>query len=175
MISDPFSVSNIFNDYFGSVYSRDDNQAAPRCNVPTHNPMPTVVFDPAKIKNILCSMKSSSPGPDNIHPKVVKNLANKLATPLSIIFAKSYNSSTLPSIWKMSHVCSIYKGSGCRFLPENYRPVALTSVVCKVMETIIKDISFSIYQVNLFFPLFSMAFCLNGQPSQLCYLQHLIG
>ena len=41
--------------------------------------------------------------------------------------------------WKSSHICPIYKGSGSRFLPENYRPVSLTSVVYKAMESIIKD------------------------------------
>ena len=70
--------------------------------------MPTVSFDTVKIKSLIRSIKSSSPGPDNIYPILLKNLADELATPLSIIFNKSYNTATLPSDWLISHVHPIY-------------------------------------------------------------------
>ena len=101
--------------------------------------MPAVVFDPIKIKRVRLSIKSSSPGPDKIHPKILKNLVYDLAIPWAVIFTNSCNSSSIPNAWKSSFVCPICKGFGSRFLFETYRPVSLTSVVCKTMESIIKD------------------------------------
>ena len=82
--------------------------------------MPAVIFYPIKIKLILLSIKSSFPGLDNIYPKILKNLADYLAILFAVIFTNSYNSLSIPSAWKSSYVCPIYKGSGSRFLPENY-------------------------------------------------------
>ena len=79
------------------------------------------------------------PGPDDVHFKILKNLPDILAISLSVIFTNSSNLATLPSVWKKSYICPIYKGAGSCFLPENYRPVALTSIACKIMETVIKD------------------------------------
>ena len=52
--------------------------------------MPNIIFDPSKIKHVPKAIKSSSPGPDNLHPFALKNLSDELAIPLSIIFSKSY-------------------------------------------------------------------------------------
>jgi len=61
-----------------------------------------------------------------------------MAEPLSIIFQESYNSGNLPHDWKTANIVPIYK-KGDRADPNNYRPVSLTSVPCKLMESIIKD------------------------------------
>ena len=95
------------------------------------------------MKKILCSLKCPSPGPDDVHSKILKNLTDELAIPLSVIFTNSFNLPTLPSVCKKSYICPIYKGAGSRFLSENCRPVALTSIACKIMETVIKDILLS--------------------------------
>ena len=44
----------------------------------------------------------------------------------------------MPEIWKLAHVTPIYK-KGAKSDPLNYRPVSLTSVVCKFMERLIRD------------------------------------
>jgi hypothetical protein len=46
------------------------------------------------------------------------------------------NNAAIPSDWKKAIVSPIYKG-GDRSLGSNYRPVSLTSVVCKQMEHVI--------------------------------------
>jgi hypothetical protein len=46
------------------------------------------------------------------------------------------NNNSIPSDWKKAIVVSIYKG-GDRSVVGNYRPISLTSVVCKQMEHII--------------------------------------
>ncbi len=64
---------------------------------------------------------------------------NELAEPLSILFTKSLANGELPRDWKEAYVTPIYK-KGCKHNPGNYRPVSLTSVLCKLMETILRDV-----------------------------------
>ena len=62
--------------------------------------------------------------------RVLKELAKELTTPLAIIYNKCIDKDTLPSQWKEAIVTQIFK-KGCKTDPSNFRPVSLTSVVCK--------------------------------------------
>ena len=81
--------------------------------------------------------RSSSPGPDLIHPRVLKEAAKQLAKSISLIFRKSIGTGCLPDDWKLGHV-PIFK-KGVRHNPENHRPISLTSIPCKILESVIKD------------------------------------
>lgn len=50
-----------------------------------------------------------STGLDDMHPRVLKKLAEMVAEPLSMIFEKSWLSGEVPGDWKKGHVTSIYK------------------------------------------------------------------
>ena len=60
---------------------------------------------------------------------------HQISKPLRILFNKSLKFGSVPDIWKLANVTSIQKKSDS-LLPNNYRPISLTSVVCKLMETI---------------------------------------
>lgn len=77
-----------------------------------------------------------APGPDNITPRVLKELATHISPILTIIFRESYNTEEIPSIWKRAFVCPIFK-KGTKFEAINYRLVSLTCIACKLMEHII--------------------------------------
>ncbi|KAK4810867.1 hypothetical protein QYF61_008839 [Mycteria americana] len=77
-----------------------------------------------------------SMGPEGIHPRVLKELVDVMAGPLSIIYQRSWESGEVPADWKLANVTPIYK-KGMREYPGNYRPVSLTSVPGKIMEEII--------------------------------------
>uniref|UniRef100_A0A8C2UDQ8 Reverse transcriptase domain-containing protein n=1 Tax=Coturnix japonica TaxID=93934 RepID=A0A8C2UDQ8_COTJA len=75
-------------------------------------------------------------GPDEIHPRVLKELVEVITEPFSIIFQCSLLMGKVPEDWRLANVTPIYK-NGCKEDLGNYRPVSLTSVLGKVMERII--------------------------------------
>ena len=77
-------------------------------------------------------------GPDGLHPCILQKCWDVIAFPLSIIFSKCFSYGCVPPDWKIANVIPIFK-KGDHSSTSNYRPVSLTSVVCRVMESIIKD------------------------------------
>lgn len=87
----------------------------------------------------LSSIKvDKSQGPDGISPRILKECRHSLVKPLYIIFKKSLDSGKLPSDFKNANVSPIFK-KGNRNSPENFRPVSITSIPCKILESIIRD------------------------------------
>jgi len=84
-----------------------------------------------------CSDIHKSMGLDEIHPRVLKELAAVLTKPLSIICPLSWLTRDVTVDWRLAKVMiPVYK-QGRKEDAGNYRPVSLTSVLVKVMEQLI--------------------------------------
>uniref|UniRef100_A0A670HT18 Reverse transcriptase domain-containing protein n=1 Tax=Podarcis muralis TaxID=64176 RepID=A0A670HT18_PODMU len=79
-----------------------------------------------------------SPGPDELHPRVLKELADVISEPLAVIIENSWRTGEVPADWRRANVVPIFK-NGKREDPNNYRPVSLTSIPGKILEQIIKQ------------------------------------
>ena len=81
---------------------------------------------------------NKSIGPDGLHPKLLKELADIIAGPIAQLFNMTIEDNVLPTDWKKAFVSPIYK-KGARNLAVNYRPISLTSILCKTMEKLIRE------------------------------------
>ncbi|CAC5401944.1 unnamed protein product [Mytilus coruscus] len=109
-----------------------------------------------------------SAGPDGLHPKVLYEVRHAIFYPLFKIFDKSIKKGKVPDDWKNAIVSPIFK-KGKKLSPGNYRPVSLTSVVCKICESIIRDNTMKYILMNNLFTSSQYGF----QPGRSCVTQLL--
>jgi len=142
MTQTPEEAAGELSSYFKSVYTEEDTLLIPSFEpVGLKKPpkMDNIVIQEEEVYKCLKKLKQDkSPGPDNMHPAVLKNLAEDWTKPLTILFQRSVQQGILPQDWKSANVTPIFK-KGSRVEVNNYRPVALTSVACKLLETIIRN------------------------------------
>lgn len=130
----------IFSDYFASVWTNEPEGDVPslqEMNIAFEMTMPEIT--PEIVEKKLRKLNpSKSPGPDNIHPRVLKEVAHEIAYPVARIFTESLEKSCMTKKWKESLVSVLFK-KGIKSLAGNYRPVSLTCILCKVLESILRD------------------------------------
>ena len=111
----------------------------PDFEVRCDNVLDTVEITEDLVMKKLSALKvDKSQGPDGINPRILKECRSSIAKPLYIIFKKSLESGQLPSDFKNANISPIFKKRN-RNSPENFRPVSITSVPCKILESIIRD------------------------------------
>ena len=69
---------------------------------------------------------------------MLQELESVLTPPLAAIFREFVSKGEVPEDWRYANVTPIYK-KGPKHDPGNYRPVSLTSVCCKLLESILRD------------------------------------
>ena len=129
--------ANILASHFATNSNLDDiNKMPPIISTAPCKMRPTV-FMTRKTRTALRQLDASkSTGPDGIPVRVLKQCAPELAPILTKLFQRCYEVGYCPSQWKIAEVVPVPK-KGDPSNPSNYRPIAITSVICKVMETLL--------------------------------------
>ena len=140
LIVEGTEIANALNNQFKSVFISDSNSSAPPDFVKrTKESLSNISFTQEKVLKYLNTLQAEkAQGNDKINPFVILKCTKTLAYPISIIFQRSFDQGELPNAWLEANVTPLFK-KGSRLDPSNYRPISLTSILCKVMEKMIKD------------------------------------
>jgi ribonucleases P/MRP protein subunit RPP40 len=140
-------VCNILNEYFSSVYTEenitDDIPHISNTRELFLGDQQEVLHDifitEEVVYNRLKKLKiNKAPGVDGLVPRILVETAGSICRPLCLIFKMSLESGIVPKDWKRANISAIYK-KGPKNDPSNYRPISLTSQICKLLETILRD------------------------------------
>jgi hypothetical protein len=138
LISDNTDKAQLLNDYFIDQSKLPDGpQTTPRLDKLTDARLNHVIITPTIVKQILLQLDvSKSTGPDQISNKILKQCADSLCEPLSLLFNKSLELGQYPSSWKIALVTAIFKKIN-KQIKSNYRPISLLCCISKVFERIV--------------------------------------
>ena len=105
-ITDPIAKANVLADYFSSVFIQED--------IISYTPIWIVIvcliFHLEGVIHLLCNIQAhKASGPDNLPAHFLKEMANKIAPVLTIIFQASLDQGSLSAIWKTVAVVPIFK------------------------------------------------------------------
>ena len=129
----------LLNEQFSSVFTKEilgslhidssigDVEALEHINI-----------DPEIIRKSILELNiCKATGPDGIHARILREGIDSITEALRQIFKRSLNFTEIPQDWKLANVVPIFK-KGRKDDVSNYRPVSLTSIVCKILEKVIK-------------------------------------
>ena len=109
----------------------------PRCS----DTVSDIRVTPHSVARIISSLRNSiASGPDHIPVIVLKMCSPELSPVLSKLFNKCLSESSFPICWKCASVVPIFKNSGERSQPGNYRPISLLPIISKIFESVIKSV-----------------------------------
>ena len=135
--SDAQDKADMLNNQFSSVFTREDRWNLPPKVKSSYPKMPRITVSSAGVLKLLSQLNArKASGADNIPAVFLKTCARELATMLAFIMQQSLTTRRIPSDWKKALVTPVFK-KGDKSKPENYRPVSLTSICCKITEHII--------------------------------------
>ena len=126
-----FTKAEMLNDFFSSVFTVEDNGDIPAVDPLCERKLDDIDVKVEVIKRKLCSLKEDkATGDDNMSPRILKAISDEIALPVVIIFRKSLDTGEVPRDWRTANVTPLFK-KGSKQQVDNYRPVSLTSQICK--------------------------------------------
>ena len=143
-------TASALGTYYHTVFTKDDGMSAgPAFPIRTEERIEDVAFTVEDVKERLMELKpNKAAGPDEVECSLLKECAEEAAPILHEIFRKSLDGAEVPRRWKEAEIVPIHKG-GSKAVMANFRPVALTSVVSKVLEQIICSTIIAFLTANL--------------------------
>jgi len=151
--TDPVFKANILNKQFESVFSRPQplslkqlaKSAATKSPHQSMSPINISVQGVDKLLNGLSPNKAS--GPDEISPRLLKELHTQVAPILTYIYQLSLDTGIVPDDWKHAVISPVYK-KGDKSKASNYRPISLTCIASKILEHILVSNIMSHFDAN---------------------------
>ena len=129
-------TAQLLNQHFSSVFTRENTERLPEPDrffvEGDEHILSGIEVTEEGVERKLAALKpGKAPGPDHVHPRILKEFSKELAPGLTRLYERSLREGAVPGDWKSANVVPLHKG-GSKCAVGNYRPVSLTSVICKV-------------------------------------------
>ena len=142
IVQDDKEIAENFNNYFINI----GPSLTKHINTGSRNPTSFIInsikesiflnnVEQNEVKNVIVTLKNSSPGWDNISALVIKATFTFFISPLIHVINLSFNQGIFPNELKIAKVIPLYKAND-PMLMVNYRPVSILSVFSKIFERI---------------------------------------
>ena len=139
VIEDDVGMTNVIGEFFSTVNAKPTTDELPYMPNLCDSQIGNISLSNEAVRTKLEKLNVyKSCAPDDIHPCFLQKTASSVSLPLRLIFEKSLSRGECPADWRTANVTPIHK-KGDRTDPNNYRPVSLTSQVCKVLEAIVRE------------------------------------
>ena len=139
LVFDDEKKANLLQKQFSSVYTKEALDTIPQFEARTHTKIGQVAILADLVNKKLRTLNTNKTyGPDEIHPRLLFELADIISEPVAILLNSSIRSGRIPKEWKLANVVPVFK-KGSKTIPGNYRPISLTCVLCRIMESFLKD------------------------------------
>ena len=124
-----------FNGQFTDVFNKNEQSQVPLPNRSAPF-MDDIVASKDGVTKLLKGLNPSKAlGPDELHPRVLKELATELGLVFAHLFQQPIDTGEIPNEWSLANICPLFKKSD-RSLTYSYCPVSFTCVPCKLLEHI---------------------------------------
>ena len=131
--------ANILQSQFCSVFTDEPKDSIPKFPSRTEISAPFPIITNDMVKDKLNQINpNKSCGPDDIHPRLLREVAEYISEPISLLMNMSLDQSAIPNDWKNATICPVFKKGSPR-LPVNYRPISLTCILCKMLESFVRE------------------------------------
>ena len=147
LVAGPTDVANIFGETLSTISKGcqiDSFLTATRRieNIPIQFPNNiiedyNVPFKLEELHNALKLSNNSAAGEDEIKYPMISNLPDTSLSFILSFFNKIWSDHEFPSAWRIAITIPFHKPGKDKHNPQNYRPIALTSCLCKLMERMV--------------------------------------
>ena len=149
IIDDPKEIADNIAEHFSNVSDDQNYTPAYRVNkIQNEHPINfdsntqfeyNEPFTMAELKYVLGSVKGTSAGPDGIRYEMIKNIRNIELSKILQFYNDIWETQTFPKHWSEAITIPILKTGKDPKDPSSYRPIALTNVLCKLMERLVNN------------------------------------
>ncbi len=134
---DIYTLAHMINNFFHSVSSSLEPLTQPDNHDDINVPDIYVISTQEIEKALMQTDTSKAPGPDDVPCWILRDLAGLISGPISCIFNSSIRQGYTPLSWKRANVVPIPKSNQPKSIESDLRPISLTSVLSKHLESFI--------------------------------------
>lgn len=141
--------AEVLNAFFQSVFTKEgEDELPPPPIFKFDNELNDINIQIDKVEKLLHDLHTGKAcGPDGLHPLILSKASVALAKPITMLFRQSLEEGVIPEDWRQANVTPVFK-KGSKLSANNYRPVSLTCILCKVMEKVVREVIVSHLEEN---------------------------